>query len=80
LSINRVRDWIKIGRDIVIVGVGAFMLIFETTRVATPNDLIVGAGLVLLGVPPILRLDSWVRGEDPPPSSGSSEPPTGGPS
>ena len=51
------RAWGRVFRDFVIVGVGAFMLIHETVASRSPNYLIISAGLVALGLPPVLRLD-----------------------
>lgn len=56
-----VRAWIRIVRDTLIVIIGGFMLIWQTVIAAEPNPLLVGAGLVLLGLPPALRLDEMFR-------------------
>ncbi len=56
-------QWQRIFRDIVAAAVGAFMLIWQTVFVMTPNALIIGAGLVALGLPSALRLDERLRGE-----------------
>jgi uncharacterized membrane protein YdjX (TVP38/TMEM64 family) len=50
-----VRQWIRISRDAAIVIVGTFMLIWQTVFATIPNPMLVGAGLVLLGLPPTLR-------------------------
>jgi hypothetical protein len=50
-------SWISRFRDVIIVTVGGFMLVYETVVVASPNAYIIGAGLVALGLPPALRLD-----------------------
>lgn len=55
------RAWVRIFRDLAIVILGTFMLVFETAFADSPNPLIVGAGLVALGLPPALRLDEAVR-------------------
>lgn len=57
-----VRDWVRILRDVAIVLVAGFMLIFETVFVRSPNPYVIGAGLTLLGIPPALRLDYLFRG------------------
>ncbi len=54
--------WMRIVRDTVIVLVGTFMLVFETVYVSNPNAYIIGAGLVALGLPPALRLDTRTSG------------------
>lgn len=61
------RVWQGIFRDVTITVVAAFMLIFETVVVKSPNAYIVGAGLTLLGIPPALLLDRRRRhgGDDP---------------
>lgn len=57
-----VREWVRIFRDIAIVFVATFMLIFETVFAPSPNVYVIGAGLTLLGIPPALRLDEVLRG------------------
>ena len=59
---NVARQWVRIFRDVAITTVAAFMLIYETVVVKAPNVYIVGAGLTLLGIPPALRLDYFLRG------------------
>lgn len=56
-----VREWVRIFRDVAIVVVAGFMLVFETVFAAGPNPIIIGAGLTLLGIPPALRLDEVLR-------------------
>jgi hypothetical protein len=58
------REWTRIARDIVILFVAAFMLIYETIVVQSPNLYVLGAGLTLLGIPPALRLDSIIGPAD----------------
>lgn len=55
--------WISRSRDILIVVVATFMLVFETVFARSPNAEIIGAGLALLGLPPFLRLDLRTRSE-----------------
>ena len=62
--------WIPVIRDILIVGVATFMLLFEVIVKAEPNPYVIGGGLTLLGVPPALRIDRKRRngngnGDDP---------------
>lgn len=59
-----IRSWQRILRDLVIVVVGAFMLVYETVAAEVPNPYIIGAGLVTLGVPPALRYDERRRTGD----------------
>jgi hypothetical protein len=56
-------SWIARARDIAIVSVGTFMLIYETVFVINPNAYLIGAGLAALGLPPALRLDLRTRGD-----------------
>lgn len=49
-----------IARDLILSTLGIFMLVHETLS-GSPQPLIVGAGLVLLGLPPALRLDEILR-------------------
>lgn len=55
------KAWQRIIRDTVITILGTFMLVWQTVFVLTPQPLLVGAGLFLLGVPPALRLDDLIR-------------------
>lgn len=57
------RQGQRILRDFTILFLGAFILLWQTLFVATPNPLLIGAGLVLLGLPPAFRLDAR-NGED----------------
>jgi hypothetical protein len=59
---DAVRAYIRILRDAALVFVGAFILIHETLTNQEPNPVLIGAGLVLLGLPPALRADEWIRG------------------
>lgn len=64
-----IRAWQRIARDTLIVGIGAFMLLYETVGARIPDPYLIGAGLVALGVPPALRFDERRRnGDDAPPS------------
>ena len=49
--------WVRVTRDVAIVVVGAFILIYETVVAVTPSIELIGAGLGLLGAPAALRLD-----------------------
>lgn len=40
------------------------MLTFEVVFKEHPNAVVIGAGLSLLGLPPIFRLDEWLRREE----------------
>lgn len=55
--------WRRVFRDFLIVFIGAFMLIYGTTRVSDPAilALVLGGGLTAVGLPPALRLDEWRR-------------------
>lgn len=58
---DTLRTWQGVIRDLVIVALGAFVLIYETIGAREPNPYLIGAGLVLLGVPPALRTDEKLR-------------------
>lgn len=64
MSPENARAWARILRDFAIVIVGVFMLLHETLTSAEPNPLLIGAGLVLLGLPPALRADEWLRNRE----------------
>jgi hypothetical protein len=57
---ENLSPWIPIVRDIAIVLLAAFMLVFATVWIKDPTPLavIIGGGLSLLGVPAALRLDA----------------------
>jgi hypothetical protein len=57
------RGW-KIIRDMMLVGLGVFMLAHETITQASPDPIIIGAALALLGLPSTLRLDARRREKD----------------
>lgn len=59
------REWQRIFRDIGTSMVGWFILIWQTVIAHEPHPLLVGAGLILLGVAPALRLDEKLRGKQP---------------
>lgn len=48
-------------RDLVLVCLAVFMLVHETVEDSSPDPLIVGAALTLLGVPAAVRLDDRRR-------------------
>lgn len=47
-------------RDILLTGVGMFMLVWQTLS-SSPQPVILGAALVLLGLPATLRLEDVFR-------------------
>ncbi len=53
-------QWMRIFVSLLAAGVGAFMLVWQTVFVMTPNAMIIGAGLLALGVPPALRIDKVI--------------------
>lgn len=59
------RAWARIGRDFLLLLLGAFLLVWQTVFAVTPQPLIVGAGLVVLGFPPALRLGEKRAGDEP---------------
>jgi hypothetical protein len=50
--------WVRVTRDVLIVLVGTFIMVFETVFAAMPSIELIGAGLALLGAPAALRLDN----------------------
>lgn len=50
----------KLIRDILLTAVGVFMLIWQTLS-SSPQPIILGAALVLLGLPATLRLEDVFR-------------------
>jgi hypothetical protein len=51
-------SWLRLLRDTLIVIVGAFMLVYETVFAKQPNIDIIAAGLTMLGLPMVLRIDT----------------------
>lgn len=51
------RAWQRIIRDLLLVSVGAFMLIYETIATSSPDPYVIAGGLAALGLPPAIRLD-----------------------
>lgn len=51
-------------RDLMIVLVGTFMLIYDTVFASTPSPLIIGGGLTCFGLPIAFRLDVPLRRKD----------------
>lgn len=50
----------KVLRDVALVSIGAFMLVHETLA-ATPQPLILGAALTLLGLPGAIRASETLK-------------------
>lgn len=57
MDIETFRAWQRIFRDLLIVAIGAFILIYETVVAPVPDPYLIGAGLTALGVPPLLRVN-----------------------
>lgn len=57
------KQWVRIFRDIAIVFIGVFMLVYETVFRHEADWEIVAAALTCFGLPPALRFD-WTRDED----------------
>ena len=53
------RRW-KFVRDVAIASVAIFMLIHETLD-EVPNEIVLAAALLLLGIPAALRIDERIR-------------------
>lgn len=60
---EQVEAWRRVFRDFLIVGIGAFMLIYGTIKVKDPTilALVLGGGLTAVGLPPMLRVDEWLK-------------------
>lgn len=58
------RAWQRIIRDTLLVSVGAFMLLYETIAVPSPDPYVIAGGLAALGLPPAIRLDLRPKKED----------------
>lgn len=54
-----IKRWTRGVRDSMILGTGTFILFYETLVPPAPSPVLVGAGLVLVGIPPALALDLW---------------------
>lgn len=57
-----VRAWLRILRDIGMVGVAVFIFVHETLGSGDPSPELLAAALVLLGLPPILHVDRKANG------------------
>ncbi len=55
LDPTHLRPWVRIIRDAALVVIGIFMLLHETLT-GEPRSVVVGAALVTLGLPQVLRL------------------------
>ena len=57
------NEWVPIIRDLVIVILAAFLMIYGVIRVNDPTVLgiVLGAGLTLLGAPAAIRVDALRR-------------------
>lgn len=53
------KEWINILRDLTLVTVGTFMLVYETIFVRPPSLNVLSIGAALLGIPMVVRLDLW---------------------
>lgn len=51
-------------RDFAVVVLGVFILVWQTVFTTAPNPLLIGAGLVLLGLPPALRVEQILNREN----------------
>ncbi len=61
MSPEAVRQWLRIIAEFAAVVVAAFILIHETLAPGVPDATLIGAGLILLGLPPAFRADEWWR-------------------
>ena len=63
MQAETVNEWVPIIRDLVIVILAAFLMIYGVIRVNDPTVLgiVLGAGLTLLGAPAAIRVDALRR-------------------
>ena len=59
MSSGNLRQW-KLIRDITIVAAAVFMLIHETLT-ENPDEKVLAAALLMLGIPAALRIDERIR-------------------
>ncbi len=59
MSPESVRSWLRIMAEFAAVAVAAFILVHETLSSGVPDATLIGAGLLLLGLPPAFRADEW---------------------
>lgn len=59
-----IKQWQRIFRDLTIVLVGVFILVYETVWAAVPNWELIAAALTCFGLPPALRVDLRRKGEN----------------
>jgi hypothetical protein len=57
------RAWQRVIRDFVMIVVGTFMIVFGVLTIREPTVLtvVLGAGLGMFGLPPVLRFDESRR-------------------
>lgn len=60
---EKLDAWVSIFRDVIIVFLGAFLMVFAVVAIHEPVALgtVLGAGLTALGVPPWLRVREAVK-------------------
>lgn len=54
---EEIEQWQGIVRDFVILTLAAFDLTWQIVAASQPNPYLIGAGLTLLGMPPMFRAD-----------------------
>lgn len=74
---EEVKAWLFILRDFLLVVVGTFMLVYETLEVRPPSIDVLSVGAALLGIPMVVRLDTWSSGKDATKPSRRKPPPEG---
>lgn len=55
------REWLKVLRDLVLIGMGTFLLGYEAIGTGQPSEILVGAGITCYLGPTFLRADDWLK-------------------
>lgn len=63
---ENLNAWVSIFRDVMLVLVGTFLMVFAVVQIREPTVLgiVMGAGATALGVPPWLRVRESARREE----------------
>jgi hypothetical protein len=63
---ENLNAWVSIFRDVMLVLVGTFLMVFAVVTIREPTVLgiVLGAGATVLGVPPWLRVREGARQEE----------------
>ena len=55
------QAWIRVIRDLALVLLGVYILLYEVHREGDVRETLIGAALILFGLPAALRTDEWLR-------------------